>query len=598
MDETVSEPVYIPCLPENAPFTPEQRAYLNGFLAGLFSRAPTQGSTPGAQGPSTASQLTSLTVLFGSQTGNSETLAKRIAREAGRRGFAATVHDLGNYTVQQLASERRVLIVTSTYGDGEPPDNARTFWTSLIDNAAPKIPETQFSICALGDSNYPKFCGFGKDVDVRLEALGARRVAPRADCDVDFEEPFARWLDMTLSAMRETDGSSSVSESPRAEPANEPATAMYSRSKPFPAPLLVNQRLNAVGSEKDTRHFEFDLGGSGLEYEPGDALGVLPLNCAELVEEFLSALHFSGAEAVPGHGGNIPIREALLRHYEITRIAPPFLQAMAERTGDELLGKLVASEANGQLKEFLWGREIIDLLLAHPAVTFTPIEFVGLLKKLNPRLYSISSSPKLNPGKVHATVNVVRYESLSRRRKGVCSTFLAERVPPNDPVSVFLHANKNFRLPAQGDTPMIMVGPGTGIAPFRAFLQERFAAGVTGKNWLFYGDQHSATDFMYRDELETYRRSGTLTRLDTAFSRDQTEKVYVQHRMRESAKELFAWLEGGAHVYVCGDAKRMASDVDAALHEIVRDRGGLNSEQAAEYVARLRAEKRYQRDVY
>ena len=612
MDETVSEPGYIPCLPENAPFTPEQRAYLNGFLAGLFSRAPTPESTPGSQGPSTASQLASLTVLFGSQTGNSEALAKRVAREAGRRGFAATVHDLGNYTAQQLASERRVLIVTSTYGDGEPPDNARTFWTSLTGSAAPKIPETQFSICALGDSNYPKFCGFGKDVDVRLETLGARRVAPRADCDVDFEEPFARWLDTTLSAMKEgnTEPQTSNAEH-RAEAmdvqsskfdvessALKPSVPAYSRSKPFPAPLLVNQRLNAVGSEKDTRHFEFDLGGSGLEYEPGDALGVLPMNCAELVEEFLTALNFSGVEAVPGHGGSVPVREALLRHYEITRIPPPFLQAMAERSGDELLKKLVASEANGQLKEFLWGREIIDLLLAHPAVTFTPIEFVGLLKKLNPRLYSISSSPKLNPGKVHATVNVVRYESLSRRRKGVCSTFLAERVPPNDPVSVYLHANTNFRLPAQGDTPMIMVGPGTGIAPFRAFLQERFAAGVTGKNWLFYGDQHSATDFMYRDELETYRRSGTLTRLDTAFSRDQTEKVYVQHRMRESAKELFAWLEGGAHVYVCGDAKRMASDVDAALHEIARDCGGLNSEQAAEYVARLRAEKRYQRDVY
>jgi sulfite reductase (NADPH) flavoprotein alpha-component len=378
----------------------------------------------------------------------------------------------------------------------------------------------------------------------------------------------------------------------------EPAAPAYSRAKPFLAPLLVNERLNAVGSKKDTRHFEFDLDGSGLAYEPGDALGVLPMNCAELVEELLTALHFSGGEGVPALGETVPVREALLRHYEITRIAPPFLRAMAERSGDELLRDLVAPEANGKLKEFLWGREIIDLLLAHPAVKFTPTEFVASLKKLNPRLYSISSSPKLNPGKVHATVNIVRYESLSRRRKGVCSTFLAERVSPNETVPVFLHSNKNFRLPAQGDTAMIMIGPGTGIAPFRAFLQERRAAGVTGKNWLFYGDQCSATDFMYRDELEEYRRSGTLSRLDTAFSRDQTEKVYVQHRMRESGKELFAWLEGGAHVYVCGDAKRMASDVDAALNEIVRDCGGLNSEQAAEYVARLRAEKRYQRDVY
>jgi sulfite reductase (NADPH) flavoprotein alpha-component len=614
----------VPCLPESAPFSPEQRAYLNGFLAGLFSRAPAPASPP-ASSPSVET-LTPLSILFGSQTGNAENLAKRIAREAGKRGFAPTVQDLAKFPVAQLASEKRLLIITSTYGDGDPPDNAKPFWDFVSGATAPKLGEMRFSICALGDSNYPKFCAFGKDLDSRLESLSAQRAHPRADCDVEFEEPFAKWLNAALSALaaasstspsdstvlqfnssivqqfnsstvpRFNDSTVQCSDAPTLPRSNAPSPA-FTRTNPFLASPFTSRNLNCAGSQKETMHFEITLDDPDLSYEAGDTLGVIPSNCPQLVEDILAALKFSGDEAVLGaNGTEVALREALLRQYEITKIPQPFLQAMAERSGDQLLKALTAPGVNGELTKFLWGREIIDLLLAHPAAKFAPKEFVGLLKKLQPRLYSISSSPKAHPGEAHLTVSIVRYESLARKRKGVCSTFLADR--RGLPVPVFVHRNKNFRPPLLGDAPMIMVGPGTGIAPFRAFLEERRACGAKGRNWLFFGDQRAATDFLYRDEVETMLREGTLHRLDVAFSRDQTEKVYVQHRMREHAKEMFAWLEAGAHFYVCGDATRMAKDVDAALREIVQANRQCTPEEAAEYVNRLKSEGRYQRDVY
>ncbi len=596
---------YVPVLPDNAPFTPEQRAYLNGFLAGLFSRAP----QPNLAGPaSEARPLTPLTILFGSQTGNAENLSKRIAKEAGKRGFAPTVQDLGKYATAQLVSEQALLVVTSTYGDGEPPDNAKAFGEFLTGEAAPKLTATKFSVLALGDTNYPKFCAFGKALDARLEQLGATRVHPRTDCDVEYEEAFAKWLDGALGALsaKAADGEKKClvisNQSEAAADGLAPTQSLitnYSRSHPFPAPLLANVRLNGDGSAKDTRHFEFSLEGSGLSYEAGDALAVRATNCAELAEEVLRALGRSGEEPVPDRDGKeTPLREALVHHYEITRIPQPLLKALAEKTGDAELLKYVAPGASGDFSKFIWGREIIDLLHAHPAAKFSPAEFVALLRKLQPRLYSISSSPKAHPGQVHLCVGVVRYDSLGRPRKGVCSTFLAERVPTGGAVPVFVHHNKNFRPPTNPDAPMIMVGPGTGIAPFRAFLEERRATGAKGKNWLFFGDQRGATDFLFRDELEAMQRDGTLTRLDLAFSRDQAEKIYVQTRMLEHGKELYAWLEEGGGFYVCGDASRMAKDVDAALHQIIQTAGGKTAEEAIAYVAALKKDKRYQRDVY
>jgi sulfite reductase (NADPH) flavoprotein alpha-component len=550
-------------------------------------------------------------------------LAKRLAKEASKRGFAPTVFDLAQYQPDSLKNEQRLLVITSTYGDGDPPDNAKAFWTFLHGEQAPPLPQLQFSVLALGDSNYAKFCECGKQFDQRFEALGARRVHPRVDCDVDFEAPFQQWLNGALPALSEcADASSGVRPSSGAETDAEqkisqrsgalervevaapedglaPTEPAYSKTNPFPAPLLTNRKLNAPGSGKDTRHFEISLEGSGLNYEVGDALAVVPVNCAALAEELIRALGCTGEEPVPaGQDQTVPLREALLQRYEITKIPRPFLQAMAERSGDVALKKLATPGVNGELTEFLRGREIIDLLLAFPAVRFAPAEFVGLLKKLPPRLYSISSSPKAHSGQVHLTVAVVRYESLGRPRKGVCSTFLAERVGPKAPVPVFVHRNKAFRPPADPGRPMIMVGPGTGIAPFRAFLEERQAIGATGKSWLFFGDQRERTDFLYRDELAALLKAGALTLLDTAFSRDQEQKVYVQHRMLDHAKELFAWLEEGAHFYVCGDASRMAKDVDQALRQVIQIGGGRTADQAAEYVRALQTQKRYQRDVY
>jgi sulfite reductase (NADPH) flavoprotein alpha-component len=587
----------VPCLPESAPFSSEQRAYLNGFFAGLFSREPLPASVRENRG--TSETLKTLTILFATQTGNSENLAKRLAREAGKRGFAPTVHELAQYPTRQLASESRLLVICSTYGDGEPPDNAKAFLEFISSSQAPELAQTRFSVCALGDSNYPKFCSFGKALDARFLALGATRIHARMDCDVDYEENFANWMTAALTALSEVDGTGPVSKTEIAPVETEKAAfSTFHRKNPFPAALVTNLRLNGPGSQKETRHFEFSLQGSGLTYEAGDALGVFPTNCPVLVAELLGALGCSGEESVESPGDqSIPFREALLRHYEITRIPLSLLQTVAARANNAELSHIAGPTANGELTRFLWGRDIVDLLRAHPSVRFSPNDFVTLLKKISPRLYSISSSAKAHPDQVHLTVNVLRYESLGRERKGVCSAFLAERASDLT-VPIFIHSNKNFRLPTNPETPVIMVGPGTGIAPFRAFLHERRAVGAKGKNWLFFGEQRVASDFMYREELEAMQRDGLLTRLDTAFSRDQTGKIYVQQRMREHAAEIFAWLESGAHFYVCGDASRMAKDVDAALHEIIQTAGQCTTDQAIEYVNRLKTEKRYQRDVY
>jgi sulfite reductase (NADPH) flavoprotein alpha-component len=375
--------------------------------------------------------------------------------------------------------------------------------------------------------------------------------------------------------------------------------ALYSRKNPFPAKLRTNRSLTGAGSAKDTRHFEIDLGGSGLAYEVGDSLGVFPTNNPALVEEILGVLGFSGDEPVADPNGNpLSIREALTRSYVITEKDKKLLAAIAEKDPSAAhFTPMVTPEGKAALDAYVSGREVIDPLLDHPAARFTPEEFVKLLRKLQPRLYSIASSQKAHPDAVHLTVAAVRYESHGRKREGVCSTFLADRADNAD-VPVFVHTAKHFRVPEELSTPVIMVGPGTGIAPFMAFLQERKATGATGKNWLFFGDQKSATDFLYRDELEAWQAEGVLHRLDTAFSRDQADKIYVQHRMLEAARELFEWLEQGACFYVCGDASRMAKDVDAALHKVVETAGGKSPEEAAAYVEELKKSKRYRKDVY
>jgi sulfite reductase (NADPH) flavoprotein alpha-component len=545
----------IPQIPESAPFSAEQRTWINGYLAGLFSN----GSVPSAVSRPSVPSLGPILFLYGSQTGTAEGLARRFGKEAKKRGYETRVVGMDSFLAADLLKEKRVALITSTYGDGELPDNAHAFWDSLK-NGAPQLHQLEYSVLALGDTNYVQFCEAGKLFDLRLEELGAKRISPRVDCDVDYEAPATTWLSGLFGGI---EGHAAPAVPPTiAATAEDPVPALidssFGKSNPFPATLKTNLLLNAPGSTKETRHFEIALEGSGLEYEAGDALGVFPSNCPDLVDEILASAHLSGEEMVKAPEDTMmPLREALVAKYDLK----PFLTAL-------------------------------------PPEGVSATDLVGPLRKLQPRLYSISSSPKAHPGEVHLTVSIVRYELNERRLKGVCSTYLAERVADADKVPVFIHKSPSFRLPADHSRPIIMVGPGTGIAPFRAFLEERRATGATGKNWLFFGDQRADTDFLYRGELTAMLTEGSLHRLDLAFSRDQAEKIYVQHRMEENAAELWAWLQEGAYFYVCGDAKRMAKDVDAALHRVIETAGGVDAQSATDFVKQLKTEKRYLRDVY
>lgn len=578
-----------PSLPENAPFSAVQRAWINGYLAGVF--AATQGSVK-TVGQVPVGPKEPLHLLYGSQTGTAEGLAHRFAKLAGKRGFLAQVKSLEECVSMDWSALKNVLLITSTYGDGEMPDNAQPCWDFLTSEKAPMLSQVRFSVLALGDRNYTAFCQAGRRFDARLEELGAQRIAPRVDCDTDYEKTAVTWLEDSLSCLGAT---SVVSE----EVVAEPAVTGYSKTNPFPARLLTNRLLNGDGSEKETRHFEISLKDSGLAYEVGDALGVMPSNDPALVEEVIQNLHCDGEEAVAlTDGTETSLRAALQNHYDITKLSHELLRKVFEQSGDATLCRLLEAGNEEDLKKFMVGRELIDLLLAFPQVRLTPVELCSLLKKMAPRLYSISSSPQAHPGEVHLTVGIVRYQSHGRSRGGVCSTFLADRISAESSVPVFVQASHGFRLPADGNVPVIMVGPGTGVAPFRAFLEERQALGAKGRNWLFFGDQRASCDYLYHEQLEAWHKEGHLTRLNTAFSRDQEKKIYVQHRMLEEAAELWSWLQEGAYFYVCGDASRMAKDVDQALHRVAEIGGGLSVEAAADFIKRLRSEKRYLRDVY
>jgi len=591
--------VQVPYIPENAPFSPAQRAWLNGFLAGLFSQ---QSATAQAAPKIRAN------VYFGTETGNSEAVAKQTAKFFQSRGFESQAINLNKISSSALASEAYALIVVSTFGDGEPPDSAKAFYTELHAPDHPRLSELRYSILALGDRNYERFCQCGKDIDVRLEALGGQRIYQLAECDVDYEAAAEAWktgVATVLEAAPPVQPAKTEAKSSPAPEATPPVSdrsapsgeIVYDRKHPFLAQVSANRLLTAAASAKETRHFEISLDGSNLSYSVGDALGIVPCNCPELVEQILKTLNCDGEEAVPSpDGAEVPLHKALLEFYEITKIPAGLLRCIAERSADPALRQLLEPAGATQLKSFVGQREIVDLLVEHSSAKISATEFVSHLKKLAPRLYSIASSPAAHGSSVHLTISIVRYETNGRKRKGVCSTFLADRAQQK--VGTFVHRSPHFRLPGDHTKPVIMVGPGTGIAPFRGFLYEREAVGAAGRNWLFFGDQKESTDFLYQDELFRFKKNGLLTRFSTAFSRDQPEKIYVQQRMLENTAELWAWLEEGAHFYVCGDAQRMAKDVDAALHTIVEQAGQKSKEEAETYIKKLKADHRYQRDVY
>jgi sulfite reductase (NADPH) flavoprotein alpha-component len=584
----------VPFIPETAPFSPEQRAWLNGFLAGLHSSAPVETAL---EQPKNAQPLL---ILFGSQTGTAESIAKKVAKESQQRGFAPKVLTLNDFETANLAAANKTVIISSTWGDGEPPDNAVNFWSWLNAESAPRLENLQFAVLGLGDKNYSDFCGASKKFDARLEALGAKRLAPRGECDVDYEAAAKNWIDELWDKLGSSDGLTLPIASNGAA-SNSHATIVsapiFDKANPFPARLLKNVLLNRPGSSKEVRHFEIALGGSGLAYEVGDALGVVPENCSKLVYEMLVAINATGDEPVKVENSILPLHAALTKIFDLAKPSSELLEETVKRAPSSELAALLVPERADDLKKWLRGRDVLDVLtLAQKQITFA--ELLPLLRKLAPRLYSISSSPKAHPGEVHLTVGAVRYESYGRQRKGIASTFLADLADKTGCVKVFVQPSHGFKPPVNGDTPMIMVGPGTGIAPFRAFLEERAATGAKGKNWLFFGDQKRATDFLYEEQLTAWQKNNFLTRFDLAFSRDQAEKIYVQNRMMENATELWSWLEAGAHFYVCGDASRMAKDVDVALHKVIETAGGKSMDEAKNYVAKLKFDKRYQRDVY
>ncbi|WP_053363130.1 assimilatory sulfite reductase (NADPH) flavoprotein subunit [Bacillus sp. FJAT-27251] len=578
-----------------------QKVWLSGYLAA--SQAVANGTSGEQKQIVTSPQPVSkeVTILYGSQTGSAQRLAEGAGKKLEASGYKAEVMSMNDFKPNNLKKLNNLLIVVSTHGEGDPPDNALAFHEFLHGRRAPKLENLQFSVLALGDSSYEFFCETGKQFDARLEELGGTRLYPRFDCDLDYDEPAAEWLQGVLSSLGETHGQSASAAGASTQHAavSQPTEVEYSRTNPFRAEVLENINVNGRGSNKETRHLEISLEGSGLSYKPGDSLGIIPENDPELVHELIGELAFNPEETVivNKQGDGMSLKQALSTYFEITVLTKPLLEKAVKFTENQRLLELAAPGSEGQ-KAYMEGRDLLDLVRDFGPWSFSAQELVSILRKMPARLYSIASSFEANPDEVHLTIGTVRYEAHGRNRNGVCSVMCAERLEPGDTVLVYVQHNPNFKLPENPETPVIMVGPGTGVAPFRAFMQDREESGVEGKAWMFFGDQHFVTDFLYQIEWQKWLKEGVLTRMDVAFSRDTSEKVYVQHRMLEQSKELFKWLEEGAAFYICGDEKNMAHDVHHTLLEIIASEGGMSLDRAEEYLAAMQQQKRYQRDVY
>lgn len=573
-----------------------QKIWLSGYLAAAqTTELPANEDTPQTGGAEQVATR-SVTLLYGSHTGNCQSLAEGYEEQLKKQGFTVQLSAMDDYKPKALKNVEDLLVLTSTHGDGDPPDNALSFYDFLHSKRAPKLEGVRFSVLALGDSSYEFFCQTGKDIDEKLEELGAERIHPRVDCDLDFEEPAEEWWAGVWQQL----GSTAKAEDAQTDfaPLSITDRPVYSKSHPFQAEVLENINLNGRGSNKETRHLELDLEGSQLNYEPGDSLGIYPQNEEELVDALIEEMGWDPelSVAVNKQGEVRALREALLSHFEITVLTKPLLEKLAPWTSNQGLAELL--ESRESVNEYIHGRDLLDLLRDFGPWNADEKQFLSVLRKIPVRLYSIASSLKANPDEVHLTIGALRYDAHGRKRTGVCSGQCAERTDTGDHLSVFVQKNQNFKLPENPDTPIIMIGAGTGVAPYRAFLEEREEEEASGKSWLFFGEQHFVTDFLYQVEWQKWLKEGVLSRMDVAFSRDTSEKVYVQHRMLERSRELYEWMEEGAHIYVCGDEKFMAKDVQDTLLEILKKEGGLSAEEADDYLADLRQTKRYQRDVY
>lgn len=573
-------------------FSPHQLAWLSGYFWGMVNQQP--GTVAVTPAPAAAA---SITVISASQTGNARRVAEQLRDDLTAAGLGVTLVNAGDYKFKQIAQEKLLLVVTSTQGEGEPPEEAVALHKYLFSKKAPQMAGTAFAVFGLGDTSYENFCQTGKDFDARLAELGGERLFDRADADVDFKSAAEAWRKQIVDVLKQrvpqaTAAQTQVSVAGSvAQIVNSP----YSKESPLTASLAVKQKITGRNSDKDVRHIEIDLGESGLSYQPGDALGVWYHNDPDLVEEIIGLIWRTGDETVTLNDQTMTLREALTERLELTQNTTVIVEKYAALSRDEHLIELLADKH--QLQQYAQTTPLPDMIRQSPA-DLDAEQLVALLRPLTPRLYSIASSQEEVGSEVHITVGVVRYEVDGRARTGGASGYLADRLEEDGELRVFIEHNDNFRLPANPQTPVIMIGPGTGIAPFRAFIQQRAAEGAEGLNWLFFGNPHFTEDFLYQVEWQRFVKDGVLSRIDLAWSRDQKHKVYVQDKLREQGAEVWRWIEQGAHIYVCGDANRMAKDVEQALLELLAEHGGMDAEQADEFLSELRVERRYQRDVY
>ncbi|MEW6999684.1 assimilatory sulfite reductase (NADPH) flavoprotein subunit [Colwelliaceae bacterium BS250] len=573
-------------------YSPLQLAWASGYLAAKSETAPSNVIAA----PTVVASNT-LTILYGSQTGNAKGVAEAVFASAESQGVTAKLVNMSDYKAKNLKSETHLLIIASTNGEGEAPDDAIALHDFLSSKRAPKLESLQYSVLSLGDSSYEFFCQTGKDFDEKLANLGAKRIGDRVDCDVDYSEQAKAWQETTLKQVAVELKSAPVDANIVQLPlgANADAASLYNKENPFTATVLANQQITGRDSAKVVQHIELDLADSGLTYKPGDALGIWPVNNSQLVNDITTRLSLSLDEQVTLKDESITLQQALTEKLEITGLTKKTLANWAALANNESLNSLARD--GEKLREFINTKQLIDVISSFP-VTVTAQQLVTALSALTPRLYSIASSQDEVEQEVHLTVGLVQYNEGDERRLGSASGFLIEQLQVDDEVKVFLEHNNNFRIPENPETKMIMVGPGTGVAPFRAFIQHREAQDATGDNWLFFGDQTFTQDFLYQVEWQGYLKSGLLSRLDVAFSRDQAEKVYVQHKLKKNAKDVYQWLEAGAHFYICGDMSRMAKDVHQALIEIISEQGNKTVAQAEDYLKQMRINRRYQKDVY